>query len=269
MQAAGPRLLCLIDGSPVLEAALPQARSGRIGFYSVDSRAAFGGARVTAVAAPEQQAAAAAAVPAEAAALQSFWFTENFAKQPSRWEACADWKPTAPWLVAEGACVQLAEKGRQMNLLEGFDLYDGQIHAVCLSAGGSAGLVFRRSGQRCYLFQVSVAENQARLLALDGGQSRVLAASSDPGRVRRALSAANFIPEVELAEEETKAPRPTASLVSLRLIFQGQSLRAGVNNDMLLEATDDTLTHGSVGFCTEDGKAVFLELNAAAPVEGH
>ncbi|MCY3019769.1 MAG: PEGA domain-containing protein, partial [Planctomycetota bacterium] len=261
VQAAGDRLLCLIDGAPVVEASLPQARHGRVGFYSVDSRASFDDALVTAVVAPERPA-------APSAPLQSFWFTESFQKQPTAWQACADWKPAAPWLVAEGACLQLEPQGRRMNLLECYDICDGSVSAVCTGTGGAIGLVFRRSEQRCCVFEVSLGENQARLLALDGDKRTVLAATDDKKRVERALALGALMPESNTPGEEKKAPRPRTSLFVLNVIFQGKSIRAGVNTDILLETSDETLTHGSVGLYTDGTRAAFLEIRAAAPVEG-
>jgi hypothetical protein len=76
----------------VLEAVLDLADAGGVGFYSVDAQASFDDLRVSKLAPAGE-----AQVPE--ATVNSFWFNENFQREPSYWRAFQGEADAAPWPV--------------------------------------------------------------------------------------------------------------------------------------------------------------------------
>jgi hypothetical protein len=266
VQAAGEHVICLLNGKAVLETRMPQSRRGRVGFYSVDSRAAFDDALVTGT---EAGATAQKREAIETATLQSFWFTEQFVKQPAFWRAYEDAKPSPPWPLALGACLQLEDRDTdRLNLLECYDVHDVQFQTLLACADGTSGLVARHDGQRCYAFTISLPEAKASLVLIEKGERKVLGNCDDSARIKRLLSGGAG-PDVELplAPKGRAARRSATQLFMLNLIAQGNRLRGGINGEILVDVRDDTLAHGRLGFYARGGKALFMQLHASGPVQ--
>ncbi len=258
VQVLGDQIACLLDGKVVLAATVQQPLGGKVGFYSVDSRAAFDDARVTRVSAGQRK-------PGRKALLRAFWFTTQFAEDCGYWRAFRVNAPAAPWPVTAGGCLHLDESATEAaNMLTRYDVHgDVLLNALVSGRSGSVGLVFRRKGKRYYLFTVNRARSSARLFLVDGGKKKQLAASGDPSMVRNALRIFQERPAARQA-----AARPGGALLrdifSMFVTARGNRIRAGVNGQPLLEAVDGTLSNGRIGLYADRTRGIFHRLDVAS-----
>jgi len=260
VQALGDQIVCLLDGQVVLEATARQPAGGRVGFYSVDAQASFDDAAVSKVEAGERK-------PGQEATLRSFWLSDQFAEDSGYWRALAKGAAAPPWAVLHGGCLLPGEAAAEaLNLLTKYDLYDFAVNCPVTCRSGTVGLAFRHDGARSYVFAVDPAEGRARLLLLDGAEKKELAAAEKPAAVRRALvrAAGRSGPA---AEPEGESALPPGGFFSLFVIAQGGRIRAGVNGTVLIETTDESLSHGRLGFYADKAKGLFhrLDANSGAP----
>jgi S1-C subfamily serine protease len=260
VQAVGDRVLCVLDGQVVLEAALELAREGGVGFYSVDSSATFDDAEVA-----ELKPEAGARTPE--ATLRSFWFSDSFAKESEFWQVAGETE-AEPWPLVPGARLQLqAGPAKRRNVLSRYIFADGQVLCWVSCRQGSVGLVLRDDGKRRYLFAVDPQEGRAQLLLEDGDRRKVLQEKKE-ARLKEALNA----PLLELDPEAPRLPgksapssgqRPFLLIVNLR----GPRIVAAVNGIPLLDVTDPTLREGRIGLYTDGARALFHSLNVACQPE--
>lgn len=266
VQVLGDQIACLLDGKVVLAATVEQPLGGKVGFYSVDSRAAFDDAKVTRVSAGGRK-------PGRKALLRAFWFSSQFVEDSGYWRASQGNTPAAPWPVTAGGCLQLDERATDaINMLTRYDVDSGVLlNCLVSNRSGRVGLVFRRKGKRYYLFTVDRARNSARLFLVEGGKKKQLAASSDPSMVRNALR--SFLESPAAREAAT---RPGSALLGdiffMFVTARGERIRAGVNGQPLVEALDGTLTNGRIGLYTDRARGIFHRLDVASvagqPVPG-
>lgn len=273
VQALGKEVVCLVDDKVVLEAAMEQPLGGRVGFYSVDAQAAFDDAAVCKVEAGERPAGPAGGPPA---ALRSFWFTEPFEGDHGFWQPLSKGAAAPPWNFVPGECLPPEPPAeRAANLLARYDIHDFAASSTVTWRSGVVGLVFRREGDRHYLFTIDPAGDKCRLLLVEKDQEKELGASSRPAAVRRALAPGRRGGAGgEEAEGGEPAPGAEAEAASagtetfaLFVSAQGGKLRAGVNGTVLVEADDASLTHGQLGFWADKARAVFhrLDVNSGGP----
>ena len=260
VQAAGNRVLCVLDGQVVLEAVLELAREGGVGFYSVDSAASFDDAEVAALK-PE------AGARNPEATLRSFWFSDSFAKESEFW-SCPGETAAEPWPLVPGACLQLqAGPVQRRNVLSRYIFADGQIICWVSCRQGNVGLVLRDDGKRRYLFTVNPEEGRAQLLLEDGDGQKVLQEKKE-ARLKEALNAP--LPELDL---EALGGMPKAVTLSGRRPFllivnlRGPRIVAAVNSIPLLDVTDSTLGEGRIGLYTDGARALFHSLNVSCQPE--
>jgi hypothetical protein len=153
-----------------------------------------------------------------------------------------------------------------MNLLERFDLYDCTAKCVVSSRAGTVGLVFRHEKEKRYLFSVDLEKHHAALWLDDRGERKELAASNDPRAVAAALGGSGVRISTVDSDEEGAGPASAISpIFTLDLLVEGQRLRAGVNNSILLDTDDSALGRGKLGFYTENSAAIFMLLNVTSP----
>jgi S1-C subfamily serine protease len=260
VQALGDQVVCLLDDRVVLEATVQRKAAGKVGFYSVDSRAAFDDASVSRVSAPGR-------APGKAPVLRGFWFSDNFEADSGYWQAFAAGKPAAPWPQVPSACLQLDRQASQAtNMLSCYDIRDMMANCLVSCRAGAVGLVFRGGEQGHYLFEVQPGKSIARLLLVAGGKRQVLGSASGQA-VKQALGL--------LARNSTmRTPRPDpsaallADLISLSVVVQRDRLRAAINGRLLIDVKNRTLSSGQVGLYTNKTRAVFHSLNVTSPMAG-
>ncbi len=262
VQAAGRRVVCMVDGAVCLASAIPVPARGRIGLYSVDSRASFDDILIAPLKGNWDAFPPTSPPPA-------FWFTENFNRGGEFWRSYEEEKSAPPWPVVRGACLRLDETGAgRINLLERFEIRNGLLRAAAACGSGEVGLVFRHGGGKYYLFAVAPGEKRAELFLVESG-SRKRLASADPARVGAALNALAALQDNEPLEVEEGGERPGALRSSRLLILQvlatGERISAGANNVVLLEASDATLNTGKIGLYSKGGKAMFVHVHANSP----
>ncbi|MCX7803826.1 MAG: trypsin-like peptidase domain-containing protein [Planctomycetota bacterium] len=259
VQAMGRRAVCLVDGAVCLDAWLPIPARGRIGFYSVDSKASFDDVLLSPLKGNWN-------APPPSSPPLSFWFTENFNRGGEFWRSYEGEKPAPPWPVIRGACLRLDGTGTEsINLLERFEVRDGLFRVAVACGSGEVGLVFRHGGGKYCLFSVAPAENRAELFLVEAGSKKKLA-SADPVRVGAALEALATLQEEEPREGEGGGEPPgsrrPSRLLILHVLAIGNRISAGVNNAALLEASDGTPASGKIGLYSKGGKAVFVQVHA-------
>jgi S1-C subfamily serine protease len=258
VQALDDQVVCLLDGRVVLEATVQQRAAGKLGFYSVDSQATFDDARVCGVSAGNRK-------PGKAVILRGFWFSDNFEKDCGYWQAFRKCKPAPPWPTVPSGCLHLDEKaGDAANVLTCYDIHDLVVNCVVSSASGRAGVIFRKQGQRHYLFRVEPGSGDARLFLVDGGKQKEIAAAADPGEVKKVL---NQLAR-SLAMRREGSPAAAALLGNVFSMFvtaRGNHIRAGVNGKLVIDVKDRSLGSGRVGLYADRAKAIFHSLDVASP----
>jgi len=257
VQALGRQVVCLLDGKVVMQATIQRRAAGKVGFYSVDSRAAFDDVRVNEVSDPGRKA-------ARAPILRGFWFSDNFEKSCGYWRASSSGAPAAPWPMVPSGHLQLDAKAEKAtNVLAAYDISDAMFNTLVSSRGDAVGLVFRCRDRKHYLFEVCPARDLVQLVLVDDGQRKVLAKAEGEavraqlGRLSRriAMHRGNPRPNADLL----------ANVLSLYVLTAGGHLRAGLNGQILVEARDNTLKSGMIGLYTDRARAVFHSLDVASP----
>jgi len=248
VQALGDQIVCLLDGKVVLQATNDSILRGDVGFYSVDSRASFDDARVTEVSGGDGR------KPGRQTSLSSFWVTDQFARNSGLWRAVdPGGAPGVPWPAVPGGCIAAGDApGPRMNILDRYDVYDGEVRCLVSAGAGTVGLVFRHDDDRRYLFAVDVAKRRARLVRQEKDNETELAAAD--------LSKAIAATPPELMMGRGIVP------LFLRVRTEGNKIQAGVNNDTPIAKTDDVIRHGRIGFYTLGAKAVFHNVTVASPL---
>ncbi len=258
IQARGDQGVCLLDGRVVLEATVQRKAAGKVGFYSVDSRAAFDDASVSRVSAPGR-------APGKAPVLRGFWFSENFEGDCGYWQPRTAGKPAVPWPQVPSGCLQLdRQASHATNMLGCYDIRDMMANCLASCRAGAAGLVFRGGEQGHYLFEVQPEKSVARLLLVSGGNRRVLntapvqAVREALGLLARNLAARGSQPDPSVAL--------LADVISLSVVAQGDRLRAAINGKVLIDVRDRTLSSGQIGLYTDKTRAVFHSLDVTSPM---
>jgi hypothetical protein len=257
VQALGDQIVCLLDGKVVLQATVQQPLSGKVGFYSVDSQASFDDARVCRVSAGGRKA-------GKRVTLRSFWFSDTFSEDCGYWRAYRGGASAVPWRAVPGGCLQLDEKtAGSANVLERYDIHDLSARCLVSARSGEVGLIFRKQGQRYYLFTVEPKGHRARLFLVNGKERKELAATGNTDAVKRALS---FLARTAaMRTSGSRRPHPMIKDVFyLVVVAQGRRIRAGINTDLFLDAADEALSHGRVGLYSRKGRAIFHRLEVTS-----
>jgi hypothetical protein len=258
VQALGDQIACLLDDQVVLAATVQDPLRGRVGFYSVDSRASFDDAAVRAVSAGERPR-------SEAISLRSFWFSDHFDKPCGSWQAYREGAPAQPWPTVPAGCLQLDAGARDgLNLLAAYDVRDMAVSALASCRAGTVGLAFRARGGRYYLFTVNPEKGSARLLLVDGQTRKELAAAESAENIRNLLGRLRRAAMSSAGGEGARRDF-LRDIFSLYVVAEGSTLRAALNGQMLFEVTDETLASGHIGFYTDEATAVFHGLDVAYP----
>jgi hypothetical protein len=196
--------------------------------------------------------------------LRGFWFTDRFETDCGYWQAFKSGQPAPPWTMVPSGLMQLdAGASSSTCLLTRYDATNIVLSSMVSCSQGTVGLVFRRRGGRYYLLAVNPAKNSARLLLVDGAETKQIGAAAEPAAVERAIGGLR-----RSAGAREAAGGALRHLLSLFVSAQGSRIRAGVNGQMLLDAEDETLTSGNVGFYANRARAVFHSLDAASPSPG-
>ncbi len=173
---------CFLDSLPVFAVQSEHAKQGRIGFYSVESKASFDSLRV-------YQAASTAAQRLQPynPQLLSFWFTDNFTLQSTWWYQYSDHgtRPK-PWIFSDGGCVLLPEDTKtHYTEFTKYLLADFTMNLV-ISLGkdtanrGSFEIFLRKDSTCCIAIQFSQKDKKCRVVAINERKTKVVKKSSLP-----------------------------------------------------------------------------------------
>ncbi|MBD3392449.1 MAG: DUF1080 domain-containing protein, partial [Chitinivibrionales bacterium] len=240
----GNRIACFLDGRPVFSAHAQYAPQGRIGFYSVESKASFDSLVVHELPSPDTPAA-----PRDTPRILSFWFSDFFTTESVWWHqyAGASREP-APWYFSDAGCAQLRDDTttRRMEMTRYLFSDFGTSLVVSLGAGqnkASFAVVFRKTDDAFARIRFLKREERVLLEVRRGGRLRAVR--------NRPLSPQVF-------ENSTR----------LGLNVHGDEVVLRANDLEVLRYHGKHLPEGpgTIGFTTTGVRAVLHQMTVASPV---
>jgi hypothetical protein len=220
---------------------------GRIGFYSVESKASFDSLVVSALASSPAVSADGTAAPR----LVSFWFSDFFTPKSTWWHAHTSAGDTpSPWYFGDNGCAQVHTDNvnRSMELTR-YLLGDFSLNLLVSLGDGTADASFavgcRKSGDEAATVRFSKKDGTLVLESTRGGGKRTLK--------KRALPSDIF--------------GNTSRLV---LTLRGNSLLLENANGALLSYSGKHLpdSPGRLAFSTQGVRAVLHQINVSSPATG-
>ncbi len=111
IMCSGPNITCLLNGKPILRMQDHLARSGRIGFYSVESKATFDNAVVHQINGGDNH-------QIKADGYKTFWFSDSFNANSVWWShRLQDGSPSEPWIYTDGGAVHTHDDNQERLML--------------------------------------------------------------------------------------------------------------------------------------------------------
>lgn len=134
----GGRVICSIDGEPVIDSELPSLDPGKVGFYSVESRPVFDSLRVERL-----QHNRAKDIETSAPGSESFWFTDRFDLSSGWWWTHnADGDPVSPVVTDVGMTVDATGNETVDMDFQRYLLSDMQLNMVLTTTEGGSDAAF-------------------------------------------------------------------------------------------------------------------------------
>ncbi|MBN1670015.1 MAG: trypsin-like peptidase domain-containing protein [Kiritimatiellae bacterium] len=229
VQAAGPHLRCFLDNEPVFAAQSDLSGQGRVGLYSVESKASFDNLKVL----ETKPAAEPPGQTPESGGMLSFWFSDYFNLDSVWWAQHEQGsKQPAPWYFCPGGAAQLHADAKERTCeFTRYHLSDFVLD-VLLSLGKGTdearfAIVFRKHNNQIGSITFSRAEEKAWLAVSRNRNEEILQEASLP---------VDFFNDVSRVE----------------LVVQGDTLRCSVSGETLLRYEGNALpgTAGRIGFST-------------------
>ena len=270
VQAVGRRVRCFIDGQPVLEAVLDLAPEGGVGFYSVDSQAAFDDLRVLKLESDNEK-------QTPDVSVNSYWFNADFQRASDYWAAFKGALPAPPWKTVRGACMQLDAQVRDARyLMRRYDVCDSQVAVKATCAQGTIGLVLRDDGQRRYVCGVNCDSGRLFIRLDDGAKQKILAEKTEL-RIRDSvhIMPGTRAPLIYLVTQHQE------TALRLRVVLVGTpdlhtllgeddqqpdakaQLRFGVLTQADIQMDDATLKAGRLGFYADGARVLFHSIHVS------
>jgi len=242
---AGDTIHCFLNGKPVFVTSARHAGKGRIGFYSVESKASFDNLRVFPVTAVPSRAA-----PAAASELLSFWFRDDFSLKSTAWHPYEEGNTSpAPWCLSDAGCAQLADDDKtRYNEFTRYQMADfGMSLFVSLGEGTTNscfGIFFRKTDKARLVLSFSRKDGKIRLISEQGNEARTVKENALPDDL-------------------------FGKTVRLQLTADQDSIVCRDDENELLAARDKDLpvAAGRLGFMTSHLRAVLHDLTVSSPTE--
>lgn len=179
VHVAGNRIVGYLDGEPVLAATDEYSSGGRVGLYSVESKASFDDLKVTPLSIePATENLAEDSLPDHP--LKAFWFSDPFTLESTWWyhyEAHSG-RPS-PWAFSEGGC-SIAYEDDLERVCE-FTRYRFTDFSMGLNISvgepeknSTFGLIFRKNGDRYLKIEMDHHDGEIRLVSVNGKRRKVL-----------------------------------------------------------------------------------------------
>lgn len=179
VEVAGKGIVGYLDGEPVLAATAEYSSGGRVGLYSVESKASFDDLQVTPVS-------AAVVVDIDPAnrlpdkPLKAFWFSDPFTLESTWWYHYeAESGRPSPWAFSEGGCsVAYEDDLERVCEFTRYRFTDFSM-ALNISVGepeknSMFGLIFRKNGDQYLKIEMDHNDDEIRLVSVRGKRRKVL-----------------------------------------------------------------------------------------------
>lgn len=171
----GNLITCYLNSSPVFSTYADYSPKGKVGFYSVQSKASFDSLEVYPV----------SFVPADkkvydSRRILSFWFSDYFDKKSTSWYqyVMPDNKPSA-WYLSDAGCSQeINDKKERVTEFTKYKLPDFSMTlALSLDKANDTSqlnIFFRKNETGKYVLQFSKKENKLKLLYVHNNETKIL-----------------------------------------------------------------------------------------------
>ncbi len=245
VSASGTSIACYLDESCLFRTSAGYSARGRVGFYSVESKASFDSCFVLR---PSQDFTAGA--PPALSNLVSFWFTDEFDLHSTWWQqhSLGASFPQA-WQYSQGGSAQpLRDEKLILGECTRYRLSDFTLR-LTVSTGDSGtnsriGVLFRKNGDNYCAVELSKKDSKVRLLQITRGKSRTL-------------------------EEEEMHEYVFGRTSQIALLVNGTSVECRINDSPVLTCRKRSLTvsEGTVGLMTYGIAAVFHKMTVSSLVK--
>ncbi len=257
--ADGPNLTCLLNDKPVFRVRDQLAARGRVGFYSVESRAAFDNVEVQSIGDGKPNT-------TQADSYQMFWYTDTFGEASDWWSNLRqDGKASRPWVYTEaGGVAVYGDDVRRVAIMEKFTLTNFiadlllKFSKTNETKAPRFGFVFgrrREQDELCeYRLELSANDMKARLLEVRGDRVSILKESS-------------IAPPKEADNDNPDTSLFTAPINRLILRVDGSVVElSGITRKFLKHDFGDKKTAaGTFGFVTQGVDCIYNQLTIANP----
>jgi len=239
-------ITCFLDSHCVFTAQTEYAGKGRIGFYSVESKASFDSLIVCRASGSAKNSSQ-----QYRPELLSFWFSDNFSLKSTWWYQYADKAAQPwPWIFYDGCCAMLAEDKK--IFYSEFTKYlftDFVLNCVMSLGKGSENSFFdimlRKDAAGYIALRFSKKDKKCKLLSVKGRKTRVLKKSSLP-------------------------PDVFNNTIQLRLIADSDKLVCTASNRILFEYRNKALPQnlGTFGFAVSQVPLILHQLTVTSVPKG-
>ena len=180
-------ILCYLDRKLIFASPARYASSGRVGMYSVESKASFDSLKVTKAPAMKLPSLA------QNTEMLSFWFADYFSHEAVWWSPYAGNDNPYPWFITEGGCAQMAQDNttRHMEftryLLSDFNLD----FVVSLGEGADNArfeIAFRKRGKAYAAARFDKKAKKVLLEVSKGKATRIIKKKSLPASIFESTS---------------------------------------------------------------------------------
>jgi hypothetical protein len=181
VNAMGKNISCFLDKKCIFSSQADYSNQGRIGFYSVESKASFDSLTVSEV--PDNLLKTSLSYEPE---LLSFWFSDYFNLKSTWWyQYTSDSRSPAPWHFTDAGCVML-NNGKKIRYSE-FTKYqlDNFVMNLLVSLGkgdknSSFEIYFRKTSKGKIALRFSKKDKKLRLLSVKKKKERTIRKVSLP-----------------------------------------------------------------------------------------
>jgi S1-C subfamily serine protease len=244
VETSGAGVRCSIDGRCVMTCNAAMHGNGRIGFYSVQSKASFDSLsvwRLPASPIPRN--------PSRMDDLVSFWFTDAFdAFSTWWWQSKEGDSMPEPWLIGDGGCAQTEGGGTtRISEFTKYNLNDFTMDLLVTPGKGGPDaqldIYFRKAGDVCGLIEFCKKPTKIRLAKIENGKRKV-------------------IKEKDLTEGFF------GQTVRLGLTVYGESFACRADQQILMAVNRTSLPRctGRFGFSTSDLACIFHQMTVSSAI---
>lgn len=174
--AVGKQIVCFLDGDMVFNTCADYSQQGRVGFYSVESKASFDDLRVKQATPTMREVMG----DNRQCGLRSFWFSDYFNLESTWWFGYEphSGKPS-PWAFGEGGCaVEFDDEVERICEFTRYRMDNFEMNLV-VSVGKPSkksefGLIFRKAGSEHLALEFSAGDEEIRLISVNGKKRKVL-----------------------------------------------------------------------------------------------